>query len=128
MIGLFKIEKENYETVNKCLKEIFYQIENLDSILIEDKYTVIEKYFTSDLKILSIVCGITAANSNYPCCWCTIKLPSGAKNLNQQDQANFEDELSKEWSISDKQKGCRTYEESNRLRLQTKAEERRGKF
>ena len=37
IIGIFKIEKENYEQINDCLKEIFIQIENLNHIECNDE-------------------------------------------------------------------------------------------
>ena len=70
-LGIFEINKENYEELRECLTELAEQIKNLDHVQIENKKYKIKKYLAGDLKFLALMKGINGANAKYPCLWCT---------------------------------------------------------
>jgi hypothetical protein len=72
IIGLFKIDTENYELVNECLMEPFREIVELDNVLeVEGVQIKLAFQIGGDLKFLASYGGINAANSTHPCVWCT---------------------------------------------------------
>jgi hypothetical protein len=72
IIGLFKIDTENYEHVNECLMKPFEEICNLENILeVEGVLFKLTFQMGGDMKFLAIYGGINAANSTHPCVWCT---------------------------------------------------------
>lgn len=95
VLGLFEINQENYKELCICLKEIFDEIEALDEIEVANKKYKIKKFLGGDWKFMACVLGLNAANSKYPCLWCTCA------------QKDFCD-LDKTWSIVDVGKGART--------------------
>ena len=70
-IGIFRMNDENYDEILACFENVSDQIDSLEEVIYENKRYKITKYFGGDLKILAIMCGINAANSNFPCIWCT---------------------------------------------------------
>lgn len=70
VIGLFKVQKENYEEIESCVAGLKEEIKNLNSLKLGDKEYKVEKYFAGDWKFLSLCLGIKAANSQQPCVWC----------------------------------------------------------
>jgi hypothetical protein len=100
ILGIFSIDKEDYETLNECLSLIFDEIEEMKEIEIEDKTIKIEKYLGGDLKSLLNLAGVNAANSTYGCLWC--KCPN-----------NLYHDTTQEWSITDIEKGARTHDEAD---------------
>lgn len=79
------------------MHDIFHQIDQIDTIFIENRTYHIRKCFGGDLKFLSIVYGIKGANSDYPCIWCICH------------KDDFGD-MSKRWSITDANFGARKLE------------------
>jgi hypothetical protein len=61
------------------------------------------------LKILAIIYGIDAANSDQPCIWCTYS----KEKFNNADVRKIEEEIKKEWLIIDKSKGARSMNKAN---------------
>ena len=110
---MFKIDSENYLQLETCLKEILNQIEELNEIQINNENFKYEIYFTCDLKCKAILCGINSANSDYPCIWC--KAPVFNGTLKQNELKLYKDELKKDWSCVDKDRGARCHEESNKI-------------
>jgi hypothetical protein len=99
VIGIFSIDKEDYETMSDCLALIFDQIEEVTNFTINGKQIGIEKHLGGDLKSLLNLAGINAASSHYGCLWC--KCP---KTLYH--------DYNIEWSITDPEKGARSHEEA----------------
>ena len=64
------MKKESYNELEICFEDLGKQIDQLENITIDNKIYQIQKYFGGDLKILAIICGLNAANSNMPCIWC----------------------------------------------------------
>jgi hypothetical protein len=102
VIGIFSINKEDYECLSDCLALIFDEIEEIEDITIDDRLFKIEKYLGGDLKSLLNLAGINAANSTYGCLWCTC--PEHLYN-----------DHNLEWSITDKTKGARSHDEAENL-------------
>ena len=68
---MFSIQDECYEEVKVCLQEIFEQVEKIgDSIQIDATKHGLDFIFVADWKMLAIVTGLKAANSNFSCIWC----------------------------------------------------------
>ena len=59
-------------------------------------------------KMLAIIYGINQANANCPCIWCIWD----KRKLNNKDINKVEEEIKKEWSILNKEKGARSIEEA----------------
>ena len=89
---------ENYDHLKMSLSDIIKEVEQLKSLTINGITFQVTFYFCSDLKFLAIACGIESATATYSCIWC--KCPSSERH-----------DMSKQWSISDTQKGARTIEE-----------------
>lgn len=70
LLGMFKIEKEDYETLRVCLSEIFEKLQSVSSIKIKEKNYAIEHFLGGDMKSVSLLYGINGANSNQPCVLC----------------------------------------------------------
>ena len=106
--GLFDICNEDYETMCLCLEQLKTEIDNLDELEINGFKYRIEKYIGGDLKMLAIIYGINFANSNCPCVWCIWD----KRKLNNIDINEVTNQIKREWSILDKEKGARTIEDS----------------
>jgi hypothetical protein len=111
IVGIFRVEKEDYDELQKCLKEIKQDFYSLDSIEIESKNdkkkTIykIEKFLGGDWKFLQTVLGITAANSNFFCLCCEAK-------RHHVDQYNYESVL---YSLTEKYGNNRTIEKARKV-------------
>lgn len=70
ILGIFKIESENYDSIKAALDPIIEQLKDFNTISIDNKEFIIEKYASGDLKFLSLAFGINAANATFPCIWC----------------------------------------------------------
>jgi hypothetical protein len=108
-VGMFDINQENYDIMCFVLEDIQKQVDELNIIEIESKTYSLEKYFGGDLKMLAIIYGINAANSDQPCIWCTFS----KKKFNNVDVRKVKEEIKKEWSIIDKSKGARSVNIAN---------------
>ena len=89
LLGVFKIESENYENIKNAIDPIIEQLEKINTITIDNKEFKIVKYASGDLKFLALTFGINAANSTYPCNWCL---------WNSKD--SIEENIDSKWSIS----------------------------
>jgi hypothetical protein len=112
-LGLFRINKENYSSVFQCSSDIFDEIDEINEIEFQGKKFKIEKYLGGDWKILAILAGLSSANSNFPCLHCKCE---------KRELYDF----NKEWSITDKNKGARTHEESEECIKKLRVDERIG--
>jgi hypothetical protein len=107
-IGIFDITNEDYDTISICFTEIKIEIDNLSEIEIDGLKYKIETYIGGDLKMLANIYGINKANENCPCIWCIWD----KKKLVNVDIKKVEEEIKKEWSILDREKGARSLEDS----------------
>ena len=113
IVGMFKIDKENYEQLKDCLNEIFIQIEQLNEIEIDNDIFETELFLSCDLKFQALLSGINSANAEYPCVWC--KAPIYTRTLTSADKKNYDIELKKEWSCFLTTNGARTHEDSENI-------------
>jgi hypothetical protein len=68
---MFAVTEESYDEVKVATKEICKEIGGLnDSIEYENDLHDLIYVFTGDMKMLHIMTGIKACNSNHPCVWC----------------------------------------------------------
>ena len=86
VLGTFKIKKESYEEIKLCLDEINSELSRLNEIVFKDVTYKISYKLGGDLKFLSLVLGVNAANSQYPCPFC---------KANKKDFANFQTNYAK---------------------------------
>ena len=100
-LGVFEIVKESYDELKSCFAELIPMLKNIETFKIDDNIFKIEFYLAGDLKFLSNVLGINAANSNFACPWC---------KCHKTDCSGMH------WSIFDLQKGARSHEESKAKR------------
>lgn len=69
-IGIFDILDENYDTLERTIRQIMGEIEEIKSIILENiKFDIIYK-LGGDLKFLLLLFGLKAANSDHPCIVC----------------------------------------------------------
>jgi hypothetical protein len=57
-LGMFKIEKEDYETLKLCLKNIFDKLKHIKTIQIDNKMYKIEHFNGEDMKSYNLFFGI----------------------------------------------------------------------
>lgn len=114
-IGIFEIENENYEAITKCFKELIDEFRHIEHITLNEKRINLVFYYAADWKMLAQSLGLQSANSKYPCIWCKCC------------KDEFYD-IEKEWSITNVNKGCRTYEEHIRTINQNSKELKFGYF
>jgi hypothetical protein len=70
ILGMYKIEKEDYPSLKYCLSNIFEKLEKIKTISIKNKIIHLEHFIGADMKGLAILFGINGANSNQPCVLC----------------------------------------------------------
>ena len=51
IIGMYKLDVENYETTLACLENVFLEIKNINEMVINKKMYKIEKFICGDLKV-----------------------------------------------------------------------------
>ncbi len=68
---MFQVQTENYATIRVALLEIIAKLEDIKTIIIEEREFKIKWEQGGDLKWLANCNGINAANSHKPCVWCT---------------------------------------------------------
>ncbi len=90
---------EDYDSLESALSDIRDEVERLKTIECEGTVYKINYRLGGDWKFLATVTGIDSASSNYACIWC---------KCSQAERFDME----KEWSISDKEAGARTVEET----------------
>ena len=73
-LGIFKIENESYDNIEKCLKTLIVKLRNVTQIVINNQTFQIEFFGGGDLKWISNCFGINAANSSFPCPFCTFEM------------------------------------------------------
>ncbi len=73
---MFEIQKENYDELKICLKELIEKVSNVDNITIDDKNFKIEFYLAADYKMLRILYGHKASNALEGCVWCKYSMRS----------------------------------------------------
>ena len=71
---MFQIESETYFELKNALKDMLDSIEKLHKVEINDKEYFIKYMMAGDMKFLSLIYGLNAANSNQPCIWCKVNL------------------------------------------------------
>ena len=92
-LGIFSIEKEDYENIKTCLKELILKLEQIKHLAIKNVTYNVTFHLGGDLKWLATVLGIGAANSNFPCPWCTWYSDS-------KKEIWTENEINEKWSIN----------------------------
>ena len=102
---------EKYESLSGALREVAKEASELQTITLNDASYAIEYFLGGDMKFLSLVCGIDAANSEYACPWCKC---SSAKRW----------DMNQDWSAFDQTKGARTIEEIKRFAALPKSRKR----
>jgi hypothetical protein len=72
-LGIFQVDSEKYEVVKKALEKFVFDLSQIKNIKIdkENKYYDVEFYLSGDLKFLAMMLGISNANGEHPCIWCT---------------------------------------------------------
>jgi hypothetical protein len=70
ILGMYKIIKEDHETLKKSLSELQTILKDLKKIEVDNKTYEIEQFNAGDYKELGLIYGINAANSNQPCVHC----------------------------------------------------------
>ena len=70
ILGMFRIEKEDYPSLKSCLTNVFEKLEKIRTISIKQKTIHLEHFMGADMKGLAILYGINGANSNQPCVLC----------------------------------------------------------
>jgi hypothetical protein len=95
-VGIYDIEKENYETIKSCFELINKEIDEIDYITVRDKKVKVEYFVGADWKMLANLLGIVAANGKNPCIWC------------MANKDEFWD-ITNEWSLNDSERGARTF-------------------
>ena len=93
-LGIFDILKEDYSSVKSCFRELLDELRSLKTIVVREREYELEYFFSADEKMLAALMGINAANSTYPCPFCTCS------------SKQFHD-TSKYWSITDAKHGAR---------------------
>ena len=93
---MFEIDCEKYDNIKESLKELLQQLEIIDKLDINSKEYKIKYKVGCDMKMLAILFGINAANSNFSCLWC---------NCNLSQPVNMQ----MEWSISRTQADASTH-------------------
>ena len=70
ILGMYKMEKECYDTMKAPMKKVFEKLEQIKSIKVGPKVYPVEHFSGGDMKSLALLYGINSANSNQPCVWC----------------------------------------------------------
>jgi hypothetical protein len=70
ILGMYKIDNEDHETLKNSLEELKKMLIDLKTIEINSKSYEIEQFNSGDYKELALIYGINAANSNMPCVHC----------------------------------------------------------
>lgn len=95
LLGCFNVIKEDYDEIRDSLRELSQFLENLKEIKYQDKTYTLEYFLGGDLKFLSLVLGINAANSIYPCPWCESAKGKFLTNIHQHiSYREFDSEFS----------------------------------
>ena len=98
-LGIFDNDKEDHDSVESCFKDLFTELANTTCISLGEVEFSLEYFFAADAKMLALLLGVNAANSNHPCLYC--KCPS----------SEFHN-TSKVWSITNVDQGARTYDDA----------------
>lgn len=75
-IGLFQVDKENYEQVKLVSKEVIDHLKQIKNIEISDNENGsltnvnVEQILCCDFKMLGILYGLKGPNSDHPCVFC----------------------------------------------------------
>jgi hypothetical protein len=89
---MFTIAEETYSEVKICMKQIFKEIEQIDSfIMFNNQLFELKFTFTADMKMINTVTGIKSSISNHPCAWCICnkkKLYSTSFNFSRKSKFN----------------------------------------
>jgi len=70
-LGSFNVIGETYESIKSSLSNLLEKLSLLNQLEVDGVKYNIEYWLTGDLKFISIILGIQAANGEYPCPWCT---------------------------------------------------------
>jgi hypothetical protein len=91
---MFVVTEESYQEVKVATKEICKEIGDLNDNYEYEKELIDLLYiFTGDMKMLHIMTGIKACNSNHPCVWCVVhknKLYSKYSSFSRKTKFNNE--------------------------------------
>lgn len=70
ILGMFRINKECYETLNGSLTELMQMLIPINQITLDGRKFDIVHFNGGDMKNVNLLYGINAANSNHPCLQC----------------------------------------------------------
>ncbi len=133
IVGVFQIS-ETYENLKNALGQIILQIENLDKLIVNQREYDLDVKFANDLKVTSLLMGVTAANSKYPCPYCKISFPvnnKGQFSVTENEIREFKISLLEDdWNLetqTDSSSLCyRTSNEAFHLITKSKTDEQKG--
>jgi hypothetical protein len=133
IVGVFQIT-ESYENLKNSLEQIILQIENLKKISVNQHEFDLDIKFANDLKVTSLLMGISAANSKYPCPYCKISFPTSNKGQfseNEKEIREFKKTLlEKDWNLdtrTDSSEVCyRTQDEAVNLIRESTVDKKKG--
>ena len=94
LIAIIKCPEKN-DALKAAIHDLIEEFENLNTIFVDGKEILIEKYLGGDLKFLNQIIGISSFSGKYSCLWC-----------NCSSSERFD--MSKNWSCTDVGKGART--------------------
>ena len=95
ILGMFEIQRENYEETFASLEEVFKEISLIDQVLVNNQYYAIEKFVCSDMKLLLNLFGLNQANSDKSCFICTFdyKAEQGLRKVDKPKPRTLEDAI-----------------------------------
>jgi len=133
IVGAFEIT-ETYENLQKSLEQIISSLETLKRLSINQHEFDLDIKFANDLKVTSLLMGITAANSKYPCPYCKISFPvnnKGEFSVIEKDIGQFKKSLlDNDWSLDTATESAtvlyRTSEEAASLIHEISVEAKKG--
>ena len=101
-LGIFEIEKENYDSLKIALKEILVNLKTFKQVVVNGKSFEIDWYLGGDMKFVCIVLGLDGnfTHGKSPCPWCTCT------------RDNFLNYETLECSLTDKNKFARILEDA----------------
>jgi hypothetical protein len=133
IVGVFQIT-ETYENLRNSLEQTIQQIEALNKLTVNQHEFDLDIRFANDLKVTSLLMGLTAANSKFPCAYCKIRFPvnnKGEFSAVENEIREFKKILlEKDWNLdntADSSARCyRTPEEAAILIGKSSVDEKKG--
>ncbi len=80
-LGSYNIEGESYATIKNSLSDLLEKLSSIHQLEVDGVSYNIEYWLGGDLKFISIILGVQAANGEYPCPWCTCSKKNFSCNI-----------------------------------------------